>query len=434
MANVKLVISSGKVSQNGECVVYVKITAHNGRVMHPTGVKVRPEWWKNSLVVGGRKGDEMAQDKNVNLNKALNGCQKKIMDNQSRVKSMDAQTLEKFLFAEELSADFFVYCKYRQAHYSSLGKKKMARMFGTMSNKVQVFHGANTLQLSEINVSFLELFERFCQTVPGKRKKTMEVNGIATYMRYLRIVLNDAIDDKLITDYPFKKFKITTEKTKNRNLSVETVRLIRDYQTENRREQIARDIFVVQMYLFGINIIDLFYLKPSNIVDGRLQFKRTKTGKELNILLEPEAKILLEAYKGQKYLLWFAENCTDERKPGGKPHTRRKLDQWADNEAFNRTINENLQRIHDKLNLNLPIPLTSYASRHTFATIMHQIGIAKDTISMCLSHSDPEQSLKTTGIYLNLDYERCDKANRKLIDFINQDQIEKKIGISDYSI
>lgn len=428
MANVKLVISEGKVSRKGECEIYIKITAHNSRVMHPTGKKVRPEHWINSLVVGGKKGDEKAQEKNLYINRVLNDCQQKIADNPEIVKQMDVKSLERFLFTEELSHDFFAYCKSRQNHYDSLGKTKMAKLFGSMSNKVRDFHPGH-LDLRKINVDFLELFEGFCRTSPGK-KGPMKVNGIATYLRYLRIVLNDAIDDKLIIDYPFRKFEIKTEKTKNRNLAVEVVRKIRDYQPQTRREKFARDITMIQLYLFGLNIIDLFYLRPFNIVDNRLQFKRTKTDKDLSILLEPEAKRLLEAYKGEKYLLWFADNCSDERKPGRKPRTREKIDQWANNESFNRMINHNLQKIHDNLKLNLPIPLTSYASRHTFATLMHEIGIVKDTISMCLSHSDPEQNLKTTGIYIKLDYDKCDKANRSLIDFINEDQKD----VIEYSI
>lgn len=426
MAKLKLVIDSSKVLKSGECVVLVQLSAHNKTIRVSTEIKVRPEWWKNSQVTTGRKGDELAQIKNINLNQILHNCSLKIINNPDRVKSMDVQALKKFLFSSggELSTDFYIYTKSRIDHYSKLGKKSSVKLFSAMSSKIQDFRGeGKSLPLDEIDISFLELFENYCY-------RTMKVNGAAVYLRYLRIVLNDAIDDKLITDYPFRKFKIRTEKTKNRNLSIEVVRKIRDYQTQVKREQFARDVFMMQIYLFGLNIIDLFYLKPSNIVGDRLQFKRTKTGRECNIKLEPEAKRLLEAYKGQKYLLWFADNCMDERKPGNRPHMRATMYQWADQEAFNRMINENLQKIHDNLNLSLPIPLTSYASRHTFATVMYQIGVEKDVISMALSHSDPEQNLKTTGIYLNLDYERCDKANRKLIDHVNEDKKE----VIDYSI
>ena len=50
------------------------------------------------------------------------------------------------------------------------------------------------------------------------------------------------------------------------------------------------------------------------------------------------------------------------------------------------------------------------------ATIAHKIGISKDVISLALGH---EFGCKTTGIYIDYDLEQIDKANRKVIDYIN---------------
>ena len=49
------------------------------------------------------------------------------------------------------------------------------------------------------------------------------------------------------------------------------------------------------------------------------------------------------------------------------------------------------------------------------------LGISKDDISLCLGHVSPEQSMKVTGIYINEDFARADKANRKLIDYLYKD-------------
>ena len=48
-----------------------------------------------------------------------------------------------------------------------------------------------------------------------------------------------------------------------------------------------------------------------------------------------------------------------------------------------------------------------------------------DDISLCLGHSSPEKQV--TKIYINEDFERADKANRKLIDYLNKDQQVSKI-------
>lgn len=68
--------------------------------------------------------------------------------------------------------------------------------------------------------------------------------------------------------------------------------------------EIARDIFMLQIYLMGINTKDLFYMKKESIKNGRLQFNRYKTDRFYNMKIEPEAKAILDKYEGQKYLLW----------------------------------------------------------------------------------------------------------------------------------
>lgn len=84
-------------------------------------------------------------------------------------------------------------------------------------------------------------------------------------------------------------------------------------------------------------------------------------------------------------------------------------------------LNDNLTQIHDNLELNLPNPLTTYYVRNSFSTIMREIGISKDDISLCLGHVNPVQSMKVTGIYINEDFIRADQANRELINFANSE-------------
>ena len=66
--------------------------------------------------------------------------------------------------------------------------------------------------------------------------------------------------------------------------------------------------------------------------------------------------------------------------------------------------------------LFLAQPITFHWARHTWATIAHKIEISKDVISLALGH---EFGCKTTGIYIDYDLEQIDKANRKVIDYIN---------------
>jgi len=73
-------------------------------------------------------------------------------------------------------------------------------------------------------------------------------------------------------------------------------------------------------YLAGINIIDLLHLK--SIVNGRIEFKRAKTGRLYSIKVEPEAQAVIDKYRGKNYLLNIMDRYTDYRnfmhRMGGK--------------------------------------------------------------------------------------------------------------------
>jgi len=416
MANTKLVVIPTKIKKSGECVVMFQISANHKTVRVPTGINVRPEFFIDGKVKGGAKGDVYASVKNTRLAQIKNECDLKIINNAEKVKKMDVQALKRFLFSnEKICSDFFPYCLKRIEEFKANGRHNSSRLLKCTYEKIKKFYVGPVLNFSDIDKKFLERFVNYCQT-------DMTVNGIATYLRWLRVIINEAIDDDLMTVYPFRKFEIKTEPTRNRNLSIEIIRKIRDYKTEIKRREITRDVFTLQFYLFGINIKDLFYLLPSNIVDGRLQYYRAKTKRFYNIKLEPEAMALIEKYKGKKYLLWFADH---EYKGNAKvEHARETVFQYKNQDAFTRMLNDNLQLIQDDLKLKLQTPLTTYFVRHSFSTIMREIGISKDDISLCLGHVSPEQSMRVTGIYINEDFKRADEANRKLIDHLNT--VEKK--------
>lgn len=86
----------------------------------------------------------------------------------------------------------------------------------------------------------------------------MKVNAYSIHLRNIRAVFNYAIDEEITTLYPFRKYKIKKEETRKRALSVEQLRLLRDYPCEEFEKK-YRDIFMLIVYLVGINIGDLLF-------------------------------------------------------------------------------------------------------------------------------------------------------------------------------
>ena len=74
---------------------------------------------------------------------------------------------------------------------------------------------------------------------------------------------------------------------------MDDLRVIRNYQGEDFIKE-YQDMFMLMFYLIGVNSIDLYKASPDSIVDGRFEYKRSKTGRLFSIKVEPEAMEIIE--------------------------------------------------------------------------------------------------------------------------------------------
>ena len=162
----------------------------------------------------------------------------------------------------------------------------------------------------------------------------------------------------------------------------------------------ARDMFMLCVYLQGMSFVDLAYLKKTDIRNGLLQYCRKKTGQCISIGWEPAMQEIVDAYGsrtvGSPYLLPIitAIDGTERRQYERAEHR----------------VNRNLKKIGEMAGLR--IPLTTYVGRHTWASMMRDMGFSLSVVSKGLGH----ESLKTTQIYLSsIDTDCVAKANRKVI-------------------
>lgn len=248
----------------------------------------------------------------------------------------------------------------------------------------------------KINIDWLIGFDKWMS-------RTMATNTRSIRMRCLRAVLNDAMDDEIITRYPFRKFKIKQEATRKKALALPDVQKLLNWRVEGYQER-YRDLFILMILLRGINIGDLCLLTKENVVDGRIVYKRQKTHKMYSIKIEPEMQEIIDRYPGRgEYILNV-------------------MDQYKDYEDFKSRMNKGLKNIghvkymkQGKKEISPVFPeLSTNWARHTFATIaLNECGISRDMISDLLGHST---GLDVTNIYIKQDLEKMDKAARKIID------------------
>jgi integrase len=135
----------------------------------------------------------------------------------------------------------------------------------------------------------------------------------------------------------------------------------------------------------------------SNIVDGRLQYIRAKTGKSYSVKISEPALAILNHYTTGKgpddFVFDIVSGTTPEAQLLAFKNVRRSYTKWLKALAKVCGIESNL---------------TSYVARHSWASIAKDLHVPVSVISEGLGHED----IKTTQIYLDsFDKEVIDKAN-----------------------
>jgi integrase len=152
----------------------------------------------------------------------------------------------------------------------------------------------------------------------------------------------------------------------------------------------------------GMNWVDLSNLKMKNIIDNRIEYSRQKTSrknaKTFSIGINLKILQILSYYTLGKGPDEYVFNILSDTK---NPEIHR-------NEIKNtlQTFNKYLNKL-GKL-AGIESRLSSYVSRHSWATAALKMGVDLSIISAGLGHAD----LPTTQIYLaDIDRDDLDKAN-----------------------
>lgn len=208
------------------------------------------------------------------------------------------------------------------------------------------------------------------------------------YISAIKSVIKCAEEDGVAVNPAYKKVvsKMDTN-TAMRNLPVEVLREIRDAVID-RRAEVYRDAFMLSFYLIGVNAADLLALKKSDVVNGRINYKRAKTGRHYSIKIEPEAQEIIDRYAA----------------PAGDP---RLLSFGASTVAsFGVVCSRWLNTVRPGL--------TWYYARYSWANYAIDLDVPKDIVSECLGHS---HGAAVTGVYIRYTHDKIDKANRQVLDY-----------------
>ena len=159
---------------------------------------------------------------------------------------------------------------------------------------------------------------------------------------------------------------------------------LRQTLPENRRE--ALDVLLFILYARGMVFKDVYNLTRRMVTDRHIRYLRSKTGVPIDVEVVPELEEIMKRYYREDSPFVFPFLHEVRKGCPGKELSE---------ESALRRINRATREIGRKT--GLPVPLTTYVLRHTWATLMLEDCQPVELISQCMGHT----SIRTTQIYLS---------------------------------
>ncbi len=382
---VNVLCYKSKTLSNGENPLMIRVCKDGTKKYKSLGISINPIYWDF----------EKSKPKNNCPNKELIN---KIIANRSKEFSEQIVKLkseDKDFTSSKLVED--VQGKVKSRTVNSLFLEQIQRLteegrLGYMLSTQQVYNSLIrfnkhlNIYFSDIDVIWLKRYETWL------RSEQLAENTIGIRFRTLRTIYNLAIEVNIVKAeyYPFKAFKVSKlhQTTAKRAINKDEIFKVINYDVTSCcfYKRMAVDLFTFSYLMGGINFVDIAFLTKENLNDSRLIYVRRKTKKLIKLPLQEKAIHIIQNYhsESRKYLfpILFDSHKTDMQK------RYRVHDVIAD-------INKHLKDIGKEL--GIPIDLTTYVARHSFATVLKRSGVSTSIISESLGHS----SEKVTQIYLD---------------------------------
>ncbi|MCF8326521.1 MAG: site-specific integrase [Leadbetterella sp.] len=289
------------------------------------------------------------------------------------------------------------------------------KSLGRVSTYQSINNSLRSLTNFQPDIDFIHITPKFLWSYEKwMLEKGKSITTVGIYIRSLRVILNLAIEEGIVSkeSYPFgkRKYVIPTGRNIKKALSTEELKKIFEFKPPlGTPSDKARDFWIFSYLCLGLNLADIARIKLKDIKADKITLIRQKTkgakrgnSKSLEIFIHPIAQKVIEKwgipYGGKEDYLF------DILKPDFTPEQIR-----SSLQNFNKLINKYMSRIGKELNINKS--LNFYSGRHSSATMLLRSGVSLESISEGLGHTDT----RTTQAYLS-SLEDSDK--KELINFL----------------
>ena len=406
---IEAVLYTSKKLSNGQHPLMLRLTKNRKRKYISLHISLSPEHWDAEKCKPKRKCPNREQIERL-IRTKIEELQSQVME----FKTSDKEyTLHTLIDKSSKQASKVTVGEYLDTYIDLLqraGRIGNADTFIHLRTALAKCFGSLDFYFSDIDVAWLKRLESWLRLTAH-----LSENSIGIRFRSLRALYNQAIEDGIAkrTNYPFDTFKVSQfkESTTKRALTKEQIRQIMELDVRSLSKypkpfmQLSKDLFLFSYLGCGINLTDMLHLRYRDVFDGRVTYHRQKTGKLISFHLQPMAIDILRKYYQERH------TPDDYIFPVLKREVHiTATQQYGRVKRVTRLINRYLKVIGE--HLNLPIPLTTYVARHSYATVLKRSGVSTSIISESLGHS----SEKITQIYLDsFENSQIDEAMKHLL-------------------
>lgn len=393
MATIKLAVLKHTKAKNGSYKIRISVghKSETHYIVTPYSVNTFSEF-DNGIVVRIPNAHEI----NIKLRNLLNDYEERLQ----RINSPDDYTCKELrdLLKSMRSHSSKVTFKQVSEHYQKeLIEDGRGSYAGMLKNSLRLFldftHG--DVFLSEVSTITISEFERWL------KRKGLSQTYISMTLSMTRTIINRAIRMQLVAYdiHPFTYWKRPADTEREIDISVESVRAIRDAQPRLKKQRIARDIFMLSYYLGGINLIDLLDIDFRGV--SVLEYTRHKSrnmklsDKRISFTLQPEAKELINK--------WMNRN-TGRLDFGYKFSYKNFL-------AY---VTRSIKSLAKDLNLPDYNKVCYYSARKSFVQHGFDFGISLEVLEYCIGQS--VKSNRPIFNYLKIMRKHADVAFRIILD------------------
>lgn len=380
---ISVVCYKSKVLKNNESPLMLRICKDGRRKYESIGISILPSLWDFKQNKPTRKCPNKEYIERLIAEK-VKVYTDKVIEFKSQEKEFTATSLmEKVNKPVKRKTVQEVFNLYIQ-ELESANRLRYADMYKCTMHSLIKFNKHLDIPFSDMDTIWLKRYEVWLQS------QGLAINTLGTRFRHLRVIYNFAIEEKIVKSeyYPFNSFKVSklSQTTAKRSIQKGEILSVLNYQGQTPLECLAIDLFTFSYLAAGINFGDIARLTKDNILENRLIYIRKKTQKQIKVLLQEQAIKLIQKYSMPDNPYLFPILSSFHKTEQQKVNRIHKIIA---------KVNKSLKEIGERL--NIPIDLTTYVARHSFATVLKRSGVNTSLICEALGHS----SERVTQIYLD---------------------------------